>query len=120
MIEPAYVRMYVSDFVGLAARSEQGADVGGLLSRRIDESVSHAKLMDRHKGAGHLAALVERLHEESLRFSGRGLPRDQDPAPAADRHRVFLLDVARRLEAQDASAPETIPDVRVRPAGRSR
>lgn len=106
MIEEAFLRMYASDFVAMAARAEQGTDVADQLKKRLDDCRSHAELMDRRKGQGHLAAMVERLGEESVRFSGRGLPRGDDPAPAAERHRQFLMAAASRLTTPEAGSTE--------------
>lgn len=114
MIEEAFLRMYATDFVHLAARAEQGQDVGDALRRRISETRVHAALMDRRKAAGHLEALVDRLQEEAGRFSGRGLPRGDDPAPAFARHRAFLSDVAARLSEPEAMTELAVTDVRVR------
>lgn len=117
MIEESFLRMYASDFVAMAARAEQGTDVGDALHKRVGECRSHAELMDRRKGEGHLAALVDRLGEESVRFSGRGLPRGDDPAPAAERHRRFLLTVAERLSvsAETGEVDTSVRSVAVRP-----
>lgn len=118
MIEESFLRMYASDFVAMAARAEQGTDVSEALTKRVGECRSHAELMDRRKGEGHLAALVERLGEESSRFSGRGLPRGDDPAPAAERHRQFLMGVADRLtpaEGDPVDPPLDVRSVAVRP-----
>lgn len=115
MIEDSFLRMYASDFVSFAAKAEQGQDVTAAVQRRMDECRSHAELMDRRKGTGHLSAMSERLTDEAERFSGRGLPRDQDPAPAAERHRAFLLDIARAFDAPPAAAVAGEMDIRVRP-----
>lgn len=99
MIEESYVRMYASDFVNLAAKAEQGHSVDAALQKRIEDCRSHALVMDRHKGEGHLQALIGRLHDESVRFSGRGVPRGEDIEPAAARHRIFITDIAHTLAA---------------------
>jgi hypothetical protein len=115
MIEDSFLRLYASDFVSFAAKAEQGQDVATAVQRRMDECRSHAELMDRRKGEGHLAAMSARMSDEAERFSGRGLPRDQDPAPAAARHRAFLLDIARTLSDPAPAALVDDMDMRVRP-----
>lgn len=115
MIEESFLRMYASDFVSFAAKAEQGQDVAAAVTRRMDECRTHAELMDRRKGEGHLRALAGRVADEAGRFSGRGLPRDQDPAPAAERHRAFLAGIAEALRVPPEAPGPTAHDVRVRP-----
>lgn len=114
MIQDSFLRLYATDFVSFAAKAEQGQDVSAALQRRMDECRSHALLMDRHKGDGHLAAMSERLIDEAKRFSGRGLPRDQDPAPAAERHRAFLVRIAEALAEPAPADAAGATDLRVR------
>lgn len=115
MIEESFLRMYASDFVSFAAKAEQGQDVAAAVTRRLGECRSHAELMDRRKGAGHLEAMSERLIGEADRFSGRGLPRDQDPGPAAERHRAFLTGIADALRTPAQTFGSAPDDIRVRP-----
>jgi hypothetical protein len=104
MIEQGFVQMYARDFVTLAARAESGVEVDIQVAKRITEARSHATLMDARKGEGHLPAVAERLRLESERGDIRTFRAGDDVAAALARRRVFLLDVAERLEAA-ASAP---------------
>lgn len=97
MIEEGFVRLYAHDFATLAARAETGIDVDGLLRKRIDEARSHAVLMDARKGAGHLAAVADRVEHEAAREDVRVIRDGAQIAGALERRRAFLLGVAADL-----------------------
>jgi len=82
----------------MAGRAELGQDVDEALTRRLREADAHAKVMDQHKGKGHLTALVARIREDAALFNGRVMRDGSDPAEAAARRQAFLSSVADRLE----------------------
>jgi len=104
MPEEQFVRMYVRDFATLAARAETGSDVEALVKKRIDETRSHAALMDMRKADGHLAAVSERLRLESRRNAAGSLRNAPDPEAAAKRREEFMLRVADMLDADPVAA----------------
>ena len=108
MIEEGFIRLYANDFAALAARAEGGADVEGLLSKRIADARSHAALMDARKGEGHLPAVAERLDLEAMRASSRVIRESLDVAGALARRKAFLHRVAEILRAPVAAEKATI------------
>jgi len=108
MIEQGFVQMYARDFVTLAARAESGVEVEPQVAKRITEVRSHAILMDARTGDGHLPAVAERLRHESDRGDIRTFRPGDDVVAAVARRRVFLLDVAERIEAAAAAPVRTM------------
>lgn len=104
MPEEQFVRMYVRDFATLAARAETGSDVEAQVRKRVDETRSHAELMDRRKTGGHLAAVSDRIRQESRRAAVGSLRNAADPDAAAKRREEFMLRVADMLDADPVAA----------------
>lgn len=104
MIEENFVRLYAHDFVRLAIRSEMGSPDPDALQRRIREARAHAAIMDARKGGGHLAALASRVRDEAKSFNDRAVQKGADLEAARLRHRVFLTDIAKVLQAQTVDA----------------
>jgi hypothetical protein len=97
MAEEGFVQMYVHDFSTLAARAEAGADVEAAVRKRVNETRSHAALMDARKEVGHLKAVADRLKREARLHSPRHMRQGLDPG-AAERREAFLLWVADLLD----------------------
>ncbi|CAN5145439.1 hypothetical protein BH11PSE2_BH11PSE2_10220 [soil metagenome] len=101
MIEEGFVQLYARDFVALASRAEQGAEVSIGLTRRIGEARSHAQLMDARKGPGHLEAVAERMRQEADSRSIRQFREGSSPDEALARRSAFLHEVIEKISIQD-------------------
>ena len=104
MIEEGFVQMYTRDFAALAAKAEAGLEVEAALHKRISETRAHAALMDARKTEGHLAAVADRLKQESKRTSVREMRVGPDPDATLARREAFLMRVAALLDAEPAEA----------------